>query len=256
MQRQEPPLNDSDILTLDSLLAHIPGPFSPMDASALDGYLCGVLLQPVTISPASWLPCVFDLDGRADATGHAVGLPAVPQAARISALAMRRHAELDRAIGSRQWFDPWIFETDEEASDDEAASRQGGSLPIDEAVSGWTPGAAVAAQQLWVAGFDAAMSRYPALMARDDPATLEPLAVLYAAFDPDDLEDADQLLPLIETLEPPSTLAEAAEDLVRSVLLLADVTRPIARRPSARPRPAAAARSAGSRGRYNRQPKT
>ena len=50
--------------------------------------------------------------------------------------------------------------------------------------------------------------------------------VLYAAFDPEDLEDAEELLPLIEALEPPKTLTEAAEDLVCSVLLLADVSRP------------------------------
>ena len=41
----------------------------------------------------------------------------------------------------------------------------------------------------------------------------------------------DDLLPIIETLQPPTTMAEAAEDLVRSVLLLADVTRPRAAPP-------------------------
>jgi uncharacterized protein len=56
----------------------------------------------------------------------------------------------------------------------------------------------------------------------------EPLAVLYRSFDPDDLEDADELLALIEELEPPADLAEAVEALVNSVLLLADVTRPLA----------------------------
>ena len=78
----------------------------------------------------------------------------------------------------------------------------------------------------WVAGFAAAMDHFNGLMAIDHPGLLEPLAVLYAVFDPDDLEDADELLAVIETLEPPTTLAEAVEDLVRSVLLLADVSRP------------------------------
>jgi uncharacterized protein len=67
--------------------------------------------------------------------------------------------------------------------------------------------------------------------------------VLYSAFDPDDLEDADELLALIDTLEPPADMAQAVEDLVRSVLLIADVTRPATgatrpapgRRPGARP---------------------
>jgi hypothetical protein len=51
--------------------------------------------------------------------------------------------------------------------------------------------------------------------------------------DPEDLEDADDLLPIIETLEPPRTLAEAVEDLVRSVLLIADVARPRGAGPAA-----------------------
>jgi uncharacterized protein len=67
--------------------------------------------------------------------------------------------------------------------------------------------------------------------------------VLYAAFDPDDLEDADELLAVIETLEPPARLEEAVEDLVRSVLLLADIARPRMARSGQPPRrPVARAR--------------
>ena len=54
----------------------------------------------------------------------------------------------------------------------------------------------------------------------------EPLALLYRHLDPDDLEDADELLEEIESIEPPETLDEAVEDLVRAILLLADVGRP------------------------------
>jgi uncharacterized protein len=193
---------DADIEELDRLLAGIHEPFQPMDTSALDGYLCGVLLQPVTISPQDWLPLVFDLDARA--------VPPHPSIGRIAELARRRCAELQQAIEARQWFDPWIYE----GEDDDLS--------------------AVEAQLPWVAGFAAAMDRFPGLMALENPQLLEPLAVLYAAFDPDDLEDADDLLPLIEALEPPTTLAEAAEDLVRSVLLLADVSRPRRREPAGR----------------------
>jgi uncharacterized protein len=186
--------SDADIARLDSLLSSVEEPLQPMDTSALDGYLCGVLLQPVTISLNEWLPLVFDIDG----------LPSPPSAARaeISALVQRRHAELAQAIDARQWFDPWIYEGENDALS-----------PVD-------------AQLPWVAGFAAAMDRFPALLALDNPRLLEPLAVLYAAFDPNDLEDAEELLPLIESLEPPADLSEAAEDLVRSVLLIADVSRP------------------------------
>jgi uncharacterized protein len=206
---------DADIEELDRLLAGIPEPFQAMDTSALDGYLCGVLLQPVTISPQDWLPLVFDIDARP--------VPAHAAVHRIAELARRRCAELHQAIEARQWFDPWIYE----GEDDDLS--------------------AVEAQLPWVAGFAAAMDRFPGLMALDNPQLLEPLAVLYAAFDPDDLEDADELLPLIEALEPPTTLAEAAEDLVRSVLLLADVSRPRRREPAAR-RPARPVRTQARRG--------
>jgi uncharacterized protein len=78
----------------------------------------------------------------------------------------------------------------------------------------------------WVAGFAAALDRFPGLMQIGDPQLLEPLALIYLHFDADDLEDADALQEVIDTLEPPSDLAEAVQDLVRSVMLLADVTRP------------------------------
>jgi uncharacterized protein len=66
---------------------------------------------------------------------------------------------------------------------------------------------------------------------------VEPLALLFMHFDPADLEDADALLEVIETLEPPSDLAEAVQDVVRALMLMADVTRPRAPAPRpARPR--------------------
>ena len=117
------------------------------------------------------------------------------------ALVRRRHAELSQAINQRDWFDPWVFAFDDAASTTEQV------LP-------------------WVAGFAAAMDRFPRLMAGNDPALLEPLAILYLHFAPEDLEDADALLALIDEIEPPPDLAEAVQDIVRSVMLMADVSRP------------------------------
>lgn len=198
------PLTDTDLEQLQSLLDALPEPLQPLDVTALDGYLCGVLLQPSRVEEAQWLPGVTDVEGRA--------LPPGIDASPLHALVRRRHAELEAAIGARAWFDPWIFAMDEdgEASPSEAV------LP-------------------WVAGFAAAMDRFPALMAIDSPELLEPLALMYLHFDPEDLEDADALLALIEEIEPPPDLAEAVQDLVRSVMLIADVSRP-------RPQPAASAR--------------
>jgi uncharacterized protein len=186
------PLTDAERDALERLLDALPAPLEPPDLCALDGFLVGVLLQPQRVPEGRWLPRVHDLDGRP--------VPAGLDLAHLHALVRRRHAELDRAIAARRWFDPWVFE-----------------------LEGGDPSEAVLP---WVAGFAAAQDAFPGLMARADGAALEPLAVLYAHFEPDDLEDADELLALIETLEPPATLAEAVEDLVRCTLLLADAMRP------------------------------
>ena len=179
---------------LQDLLDRVPEPLEPLDVSMLDGFLCGVLLQPRTVPPEQWLPHVVDADGRP--------APASVPVARIHALVLRRHAELARAIAARQWFDPWVYELDEDA------------LPSETVMP-------------WVAGFALAMELFPGLLRLDAPALLEPLAGLYMHLDPDDLEDADDLLAEIETLEPPQDLPEAVESLVRSTLLLADVSRPV-----------------------------
>ena len=206
------PLSDTDLERLQALLDGLPEPLQPLDVTALDGYLCGVLLQPSRIEEARWLPGVVDVEGRP--------LPAGVDAAPLQALVRRRHAELDAAIGTRAWFDPWIFAMDDEGTPSEAV------LP-------------------WVAGFAAAMDRFPALMAIDSPELLEPLALMYLHFDPEDLEDADALLALIEEIEPPPDLAEAVQDLVRSVMLIADVSRPRAPLPGAGKRRPGGSRRAG-----------
>jgi uncharacterized protein len=206
----EPPLTDADLARLEFLLDALPAPLQPLDISALDGYLCGVLLQPRRITAEQWLPHVTDLDARPAA--------ASPALAELHALVRRRHAELDRAIGQREWFDPWIYQLDD------------GAAPADCVLP-------------WVAGFAAAMEFFPRLMALDDPELVEPLALLFMHFDIDDLEDADALIAVIETLEPPADLAEAVQDVVRALMLIADVTRPRAATPPSRPlRPAPAAR--------------
>ena len=191
-------LTDRDRERLEALLDALPAPLQPLDISALDGYLVGVLLQPEAIAPARWMAHVHDLGGRQAPPGVALGA--------LHALVRRRHAELERAIASRQWFDPWVFDLEPEAPGDEVAPSEI-VLP-------------------WVAGFAAAMDLFPALMQQAAPQAIEPLATLYAHFDPDDLEDADEMVAAIDTLEPPASAAEAVEDLVRCTLLLADVTRP------------------------------
>ena len=193
------PLDDADLERLQTLLDGVAPPLEPLDISALDGYLCGVLLQPKPVPGAQWLKYVTDVDGR----------PAPPSPAldELHALVHRRHAEIDHAIARRDWFDPWIYPLDDETAVADSV------LP-------------------WVAGFAAAMDAFPGLMAMDAPDLVEPLALLYLHFDPADLEDADALAAVIETLEPPADLAEAVQDIVRALMLMADVTRPRAPAPA------------------------
>ena len=186
------PLSERELGTLQALLDAVPAPLEPLDVSALDGFLCGVLVQPARIAPARWLAHVTDADARP--------LPPGYDAAPLLALVRRRHAELEAAIGQRRWFDPWVFEVDEAGEGD----------PVRAAVFPW------------VAGVATAFELFPGTMQLSPEATLEPLALLYQHVDADDLEEADELLAEIESLEPPADLTEAVEQLVRAILLLAD----------------------------------
>ena len=57
-------LTDTEFAELDDLLAATPEPLQPVDAVMLDGFLCGVLVQPLLLEPAAWLPHVFDFDAQ------------------------------------------------------------------------------------------------------------------------------------------------------------------------------------------------
>lgn len=211
------PLSDAEIERLETLLDALPEPLQPLDVSAIDGYLCGVLLQPRRVLAEQWLRFVVDVDGRA--------APAGPVLDELQALVQRRHAEINTAIAYRNWFDPWIYQLDDADGTSESM------LP-------------------WVAGFAAAMDAFPALMDLQAPDLVEPLALIYMHFDPEDLEDADTLLEVIETLEPPGDLGEAVQDLVRALMLMADVTRPrnaAPERPGAQRRPGGARAGGGGR---------
>jgi uncharacterized protein len=196
---------DAELTELEERLDDLPAPLEPLDPSMLDGFLCGVLLQPVAVPEPKWLAHVHDVDARPAPAGVAL--------APLHALVRRRHAELDGAIDARRWFDPWVWELDDEASPSEAVLA-------------------------WAAGFATALSLFPALLREHEAAILEPLALIYRHLPSEDLQDADQLLAEIDSLEPPADLTDAVEGLVRATLLIADVSRPrrAAPRKSAKPR--------------------
>ena len=189
---------DADPDAPQVLLDRLPPDYEPMDVVMLDGWLCGVLLQPRPVPESRWLPPVIDFEGR----------PAPPDfdLPRLRALVSRRRAALDRAIARREWFDPWVYELDLAASPSETV------MP-------------------WAAGFATALDLFPALRERFGARIVEPLAGIWRHLDLDDLDD-DELRERIDVLEPPADLAEAVEDLVQGVLLIADWSRPL---PGAQP---------------------
>lgn len=176
--------------SLQILLDAMPGPLEPPDVVMLDGFLCGVLLRSAALAPDEWLPFALDVEGRA--------LLRSPTLAAAQRAVLRRHDALRGAIERRQWFDPWIYELDADAPPGEVV------LP-------------------WVAGFAMAAERWPLPLDRRIPAVREALALLYQYLDPSDWHEAADLTAEMELIEPPATLGEAVEDLVRATLLVADL---------------------------------
>jgi uncharacterized protein len=159
-------LTDAEFAELDGLLAATPEPLEPLDAVMLDGYLCGVIVQPVLLEPATWLAHVFDFDGRP--------LPDEVDALwleRTTALVMRRHGALNRALAEHGWFDPLVLEFDDE--------HPPGPLAKAEAESAAGLGPISRALMPWVAGFQHAAATFPDLDELPDDAVMAALARLY-----------------------------------------------------------------------------
>jgi uncharacterized protein len=201
------PLSDAEMAELQALLDGAPASLEPLDLSSVDGYLCGVIVQPQPVAETAWWPRVLDVDGRPPPAGF--------QAARLRVLVGRRHGELADAIARRQWFDPWVFELEAEAEAEADDEDEG-----DDGDDGY--GAAIDAVYPWVTGFTLALETFPRLLECEGPEVSEPLALIYRHLGADNLEDADELQAEIEALEPPADLAAAVEELVRATLLLAD----------------------------------
>ncbi len=238
-----------------------------LPATMLDGFLCGVLLQPRAVPLSRWWAAALDPDG-----AHPTGAPPAPGAEGEAVEGMRRvaidrHAALESAIAQRQWFDPWVMEVDGDGdgsgdedgeADGEEDEGEDGGEDDEGAAFESMPDTVREAVYPWVAGFAHAMASFQDLLELGDPAAAEPQALLCQFLDADDLEDADALLELIETLEPPTELGDAVEMLVRATLLLADITRPRAVAGAADPKASVRGRPGGppaSRGRPGNGPR-
>ena len=204
-------LTDADFAELDELLLQTPEPLEPLDAVMLDGYLCGVIVQPVLLGSATWLAHVFDFDGRP--------LPDDADAAwlqRTTALILRRHAALNRAIVEDGWFDPLVLEFDDEHPREPVPEGEvdpgAGMSPISQAL------------MPWVAGFQHAAVCFPDLAELPDDAVMASLARLYRHL-PAETDEEREIVATLDREHPLATLDDAMEELVVTVADLQDLTR-------------------------------
>lgn len=203
-------LSDDEFAELDELLAETPEPLQPLDVVMLDGYLCGVLVQPVLIEPATWLPHVFDLEDQPlpddlDRTWYE----------RTSALILRRHAALNRMLAEDGWFDPLILEFDDEHPRE--APPEGEPDPL-AGLSDVT-----LALMPWVAGFHHAALCFPDLAEMPDDAVMAALARLYRHL-PAETGEEREVVATLDREHPLATLDDAIEELVATVADLYDLT--------------------------------
>jgi uncharacterized protein len=180
---------------MQQLLDALPAPAEPLDVVMLDGYLCALLLRERAPAPEEWLPFVLDIEGRSVA--------APEHSAALRRAILQRWGSLKQAISHRQWFDPWVYELED----------------------GFDPAEAVAP---WAAGFTLAVERFPLPLAPGSTAADDALALIYQYLDEGDWPGPIALKAQAELLEPPATLAQAVETLVRATLLLADLAGPTA----------------------------
>ena len=204
-------LTDAEFAELDDLLVATPEPLQPVDAVMLDGFLCGVTVQPVLLEPADWLPFVFDFDGQP--------LPEDIDAEwkeRTTSLILRRHASINRRIAEDGWFDPLILEFDEEHPPIRAAEGEPGPLEgLSEVSQALMP---------WVAGFQHATVCFPALADMPDDAVMAALARLYRHL-PVETDEEREVVTTLDRENPLKTLDDAIEELVVTISDLYDLTR-------------------------------
>jgi uncharacterized protein len=200
-------LNNAELDELDELLAQAPAPLEPLDLVMLDGYLCGVLVQPSLLSADQWLPPVFDLEGRA-----------LPQDAdprwreRCASLIERRRAALNEGLAEDGWFDPILHESPELALESAEADV------LRELPESSRPLFA------WVAGFQYACTVFPQLTELADEPVIDALDRVFRHLPPETDEDREIVQRLQREL-PLKSVDEAVEDLVLAVADLWELTR-------------------------------
>ncbi|HEX2011416.1 MAG TPA: UPF0149 family protein, partial [Roseateles sp.] len=204
-------LTDAEFAELDELLATTPAPLQALDASMLDGYLCGVLVQPRLIETEEWLPNIYDYDG---GTLPEDADPAWQ--ARIRELVERRYKALNRAMVENGWFDPVVLDMDDPANTETPADAA-----EDPAYAAMTP--ISRALLPWVAGFQHACLCFPELSETPDDAVMAALARLYRHL-PAETAEEKEIVATLDREHPLKDLDDAIEELVVTVADLRDLT--------------------------------
>ena len=190
-------LSDAEINELDDLLAAVPQPWEAVDAVMLDGYLCGVLAQPVELTREDWLQPIFGNTEQPFGPDAAGWHPAKHE--RLLALVERRLEALRVAIVEDGWFDPIV--------------------PVPEDDDG-QPLAGKAAQQglgFWVAGFEWALANITALEELGKEGVPDLLDSLWRHL-PDQDETQAAMTKALDEEHPLNTLDQALEALVFDVV--------------------------------------
>lgn len=209
------PLTDAEIGELDDLLALVPEPREALDVVMLDGYLAGVLAQPMAVPIEAWLPPALDWNFGDPEGGETASVSLGPDAAgwhaakheRLVALVARHHATLERQMREEGWFDPLIMEPH-----DDDGQPLAGAAAIRPALAPW------------VVGFEHALNHFPALESlhhEDVPDLLACLRRHLPEQDEDELAETKAL----DQEHPLKNLDAAIEDLVDNVIELADLAR-------------------------------
>ena len=196
-------LTDAELDELDTLLTQTPEPAEPLDAIMLDGYLCGVLVQPRIVPIEEWLPPIFDLE-----TGTLPEGVDPVWLARCRSLIERRHAALNAALVDDGWFDPLVVDLDR-------------SAPVSE----YEPQVSEASRALmpWVAGFHWAQERFPGLLELDDDGVQLALSRLYRHL-PAETDEDKEIIATLDREHPLADIDAGIEDLVHAVYDLWDQT--------------------------------
>jgi len=205
-------LTDTEFAELDDLLAQTPAPLQALDPVMLDGYLCGVLVQPRLLSRDEWLPAIFDYEG-----GRLPEGVDAQWLERVTALVTRRHAALGRTLAESGWFDPLIMDVDAEDAEGEPPSTEETAL-----LAGMNP--LSRSLMPWVAGFQHATLTFPDLAELPDEAVMTAMARLFRHL-PAETDQERELLAAMEKEYPLKDIDAAVEDMVAAVAELGELTR-------------------------------